>query len=363
VALKIADGIDHYNSATDFLARRGFLQWQFPNAVTPSTFSFPTGLTGIGKALRVGGIVNGGGSTQPYIRAVWGDRNAEAFYGFRFQCPAGNGFVHALFDGVAGDTQLTLWFNPANYSISVYRGTKTSGTLLGVSPNNSWRDSSNFCEVHYKIHASAGVVEIRIDCESVYSLSSANTKQTANSWVDAVDWFAQNVGQVANVDLYLDDIYYCDTTSDPGATANNTFMGDVGTRTLFATGDGSVDFVPNSGGNNYSRINETAMDSDTSYNSSATPGDEDQFAFQPITNVIAAIYGVQVTIAARKDDVGPRVIKTGLVSGGTTDYGANHSLPDVVAYFTDMWILDPDTTANWTRVGVNAALGIYNLVS
>lgn len=352
------------------LSRSGFLQYQQWVANISPTVTFISGPS-IGKALRIQGGVSSAG-----LMAVYADRNAEAFIGWRVRSPANlsggtnSGRWFIFYDAVAGGIQFSVFFNRNNYSVQVFTGggsgaNPASGTSIGLSANNVWTDNTwELVEIHAKIHGSAGEVEVRVRGETVLHLTGQNTKITANAWFDSIglvpDPFS---GGASNSYLDLDDHYYCDTTSDSGTSANNTFMGDVGTRTLFATGDGSVHFIPNSGANNYSRINETAMDSDTSYNSSATPGDEDQFTFQPMINAIPVIYGVQVTIAVRKDDVGPRVIKTGLVSGGTTGYGANHSLPDTYAYFTDMWILNPDTTANWTRTEVNAALGLYNLVS
>ncbi len=365
MALKIADGFDHYNATADLTARSGFLQWQTP-VNPPPTMSFVAGLSAHGKAVQITDSSLSTGAIRP-LRAVFGDRNSEAYCGIRVLIPTGTvGPATNLFlmlqDTVAGAPQLTVIFNAGNYSIQILRGDNT-GTSLFLSANNVWSgDVSNFVEVGATVANSGGVAQVRVNGVMAASISGVDTQATANAWWDALDFAAAPLSS-GTAFVVLDDLYYADNTTDPGASPNNTFLGDVGTRTLFATGDGSINFTPNSGANNFSRVNETAMDSDTSYNSSATPGDEDQFSFQPITNVIAIIYGVQVTIAARKDDIGPRVIKTGLVSGGTTDYGADHALPDNYSYFTDLWVLDPDTGVNWTRTGVNAALGLYNLVS
>jgi hypothetical protein len=361
VALKVGEGYDHYNAQPDFLTRSGFLQWQFPNSAPLQAFSFVTGLAAIGKALYWGVSHNIGAPDQT-VSAVWADRNQEAFIGFRVNLPFGSSLTVGFVDTIGGATQCSVFFNSANYAVYAYRG-DTSGTLLGVSPNNAWTGATNqFFEFRVKVANSGGVLEVRKGNVVILTVSGVDTQQTANAWHDRMDLGLPGA-LFSNVYATIDDLYYCDTTSDPGATPNNTYLGDVGTRTLFTTGDGTVQWTPNSGANNYSRVAETAMDSDTSYNATATPGNEDRLSHQPIVNVIALIYGVQVTIAARKDDVGPRVLKTGLKSGATTSYGANHSLPDSYAYFTDMWILDPNTSANWTRTAVNNVQSIYNLVS
>jgi len=370
VALKVFDGLDHYsNPNTDLLTRSaGFLQWNVPSASALS--AFVTGTDNVGTVLQFAGANLFPGSVRP-LRAVWADRNAEMYVGVRIKLPSASGspngiasgFWFTFVDTVAGAAQVTLNFDYTNYAIRCYRG-DYSGTSLGISANNAWpADAFVFVEFHIKIHASAGIVNVRVNGNDVLNLTGQNTKNTANAWADATDFALQTSVLNGTSYAWMRDVYYCDTATDSGSLPNNTFLGDVGTRTLFATGDSSVAWTPNSGVNNYSRVNEHAMDSDTSYNSSANPGDEDQLNFGPITNTVPLIYGLQVTIAARKDDVGSRVIKTGLKSGGTTSYGANHSVPSSYVYFTDLWVLDPNTSANWTRAAVNALAGIYNLVS
>jgi hypothetical protein len=366
VALKPFEGFDHFSATADMMACTGFLQWQMPTAHQP-TLSFVTAANGIGKRLK---ITNGEGDQSPVIalRGVFADRNATATLGQRVLIPTGTignaaGLYLYLMDTVGGAPQVTIYFNGNNFSVQIFRGSQ-AGTSLYLSGNNVWTgDVDAFLEFKATIDDSAGSVEVRYKGDVIASVSGVDTKATANAWWDAIDYRPVPVAALQVCFIYLDDVRYNDTATDSGASANNSFMGDTGVRTLFTTGDSAVQFIPNSGANNFSRVNEPAMDSDTTYNSSATPGDEDVFSFQPITNVIVVIYGLQVTIAARKDDVGPRVIKSGVVSGATKDYGANHSVPDTYAYFKDLWVLNPDTGATWTRTGVNAALGLYNLVS
>jgi hypothetical protein len=365
--LKAWDGFDHYTAIDDLLARSDFIQYQ---KIGVPTVSFIAGLAaGAGKALR---IVSGNGFSR--IRAVYTARNAEAFLAWRWRVPTGqpvqtapSGTYFVFWDTIADAAQVTVYFNEANYAIQIYRGNGMptgGGTLLYTSSNNVWvNDTAQFLEIGLKIDNSTGYVTVKLGEVTVATVTGVDTQATANAWFDAVDVgpspiTGSSVGSYADID----DHRYNDNASDSGVFANNSFMGDAGVKTLFMTGNGTVQFTPLSG-SNYAQINEQAMDSDTSYNYSSTPGQEDAFTAGTITNVITVIYGVRITIAARKDDVGPRVLKTGLKSGATTSYGANHSLPDTYAYFCDNWILDPNTGANWTRVNVNAVLPRYNLVS
>ena len=125
MALKIWDGFDHYNATADFLSRSGFLQYQLPNPQL--SLSFVTGRNGFGKALKITSSNN-----DSACRAVFGDRNDEAFFGQAVMIPAGTvgtmtGVSLALTDNVAGLPQVTIYFNANNYSIQIFRGS-SSGT-------------------------------------------------------------------------------------------------------------------------------------------------------------------------------------------------------------------------------------------
>lgn len=364
--LKAWDGFDHYTADVDLYARSDFIQYQRGSGTPGIQFIAGLSAGGAGKALRLST------SNLSRFRAVYTARNAEAFLAWRWRVPINqsvqtqpSGTYFWLWDTVANAAQVTVYFNELNYSVQIYRGDAVSGgTLLYASPNNVWVNNvAQFLEIGLKIDNSTGYVTVKLEEQTVATITGVDTQATANAWFDACDISPSPNGfSVFLAYTDLDDHRYNDTGSDSGVFANNSFMGDAGVKTLFMTGNGTVQFTPLSG-SNFAQINEQAMDSDTSYNFSSTPGQEDSFTAGTITNVITVIYGVRITVAARKDDVGPRVLKTGLKSGATTSYGANHSLPDAYTYFCDNWILDPNTGANWTRTAVNAVLPRYNLVS
>ena len=51
------------------------------------------------------------------------------------------------------------------------------------------------------------------------------------------------------------------------------------------------------------------------------------------------------------------------VLAATAAAGASYSIPNAYVYCYDMWVLDPNTTANWTLASVNALQAGYELVS
>jgi hypothetical protein len=365
MAAKVWDGIDHYHNSVDLLSRSGFLQYVLTGRF-PATVSFVTGRNGFGKAVQVNSSTSGGTGTEAGLRAVWADRNAEAFFGHGLLVPTvGNlgGYVMNLYDTVANVVQVAIYFNSLNYAIQIYRGTVDAGTLLYASPNNTWSGEVwNFVEVHVKIDNSSGSVAVKVNGVVEATISSVDTQASANAWFDAVEHcgFAYNI--FVNPFFSIDDVYYCDTTTGPGLAPCNTYLGDCGTATLFATGNDAVQFTPLAGAN-WQEISEISMDSDTSYNYSSNLNDEDRFVFQSLPASVNIIIGVQVTGAYRKDAVGARAVQQAVKSGATETYGGvDHNIPDTLyAYFTDLWILNPTTAMNWSTAEVNAMKAAYKI--
>lgn len=343
MALKVFDGFDHYGSSgVDMLARSGFLQWQSGN------LAFITGRNGNGKAVV---------PQAPLLdlTGVFAVRNAAAGVGMAIDMSGGSSEID-LVDTVAGGTQCSVVFNEANFSISVFGGPKvgSSGTLLFLSGNNVWSQKVwNYVEFWVTVSTTVGTVIVKVNGETLVNLSSVNTQVTANAWFDGITYTGGA----------LDDFYYCDTTTGPGSFPCNAPLGDVRVFTTFPVGNSSVTWTPLAN-TNWQEVSEVVMDGDSTYNFTTTAGDEDLLNFAALTNTVNKILGVQVTGAYRKDDATMRTLKQALKSGTVEQYGTTNSLPDTsYAYFTDIWILDPNTSASWTLAGVNGIAAGYNLVS
>jgi hypothetical protein len=325
------------------------------------TFSTAT-RSGSGKCA----IVSSADTPGNLIQLVFGQRVASAFIGFAVKMPqGGNGYGYSFWDSVNFKNQCTVWFRGDNYSIQIYRGNAppwtedgtVTGTLLYTSPNNAWTpDTWFFLELWATIDPSAGAVKVYINNILTASVTGVNTQvSTASQW-DVSHW------HTANSSMQFDDFYYGDTTTGPGTYPGNVPLGDCGTYTLFPVGNDAVQFTPLAL-TNWQEVSETAMDGDTSYNFDDTVGQEDLLNLQALPAGVVLIYGVQVTGAYRKDDTGARAVKQALKSGATEQYGASYSLPQTYVYYTDPWILDPNTSANWTVTAVNGVAAGYNVAS
>lgn len=105
---------------------------------------------------------------------------------------------------------------------------------------------------------------------------------------------------------------------------------------------------------NYGNVQEDAADT-ISYNSTDTLGDEDLFGVGPALSSEAIVYGVQVSGSYRKDDANARSVANLVKSGTTEEEGSSLALNADFAITTDIWVLNPDTSSEWTPAEVNAA--------
>jgi hypothetical protein len=203
-------------------------------------------------------------------------------------------------------------------TIRVNWGIQGDGTIVVSGPGGSLGQTTPTNAIvlnrYYYIEMKAvlgtsGSVEMRINGQSVLTLSGVNIGPTANADVVNIS------GPPGGALCYVDDFYVCDGSG----SYNNTFLGDVQIGILKPRAEGNkLEWVPNATGTHWSRVNEvptgggTGPDDDTSYVSStmtgiSTTGPSDLFIFDTVaTNRL--VLGVQSNIFARKDDEGNRAL-------------------------------------------------------
>lgn len=135
------------------------------------------------------------------------------------------------------------------------------------------------------------------------SLVGVSTTIGNNSKVDTHQW-----GSVAGIGTtYFKDLYIF---NDQGGV-NNSNIGDVSIQALYPRADGANgsttwNTFPADSPNHFSLINEHPPNDDSSYIYNFTPGDIDQWVFQPISTFVGTVIGIQFLIYARKDQEGTR---------------------------------------------------------
>lgn len=337
MALLFCDGYDHYSAYADLIQRAGAVQYN-------------------------GSIVSGGPTSQGQGRnfnaKAWNgnlagstsQRLASHFIGATMQS-ANDVFVQ-FFDTVDNTYQIVVVFRVRNYSIEVWRGNQN--TLLYRSANNVWTgNTGNFIEVWPVINNASGSVTIDVNGIQLVNITGQDTQQSPNAWWDRFEIYNAQV----------DDLYYCDTTAGAGTNPCNTFLGDPRVYTQFPTSDGTVAWTPKAS-TNWSQVSEVAFDGDATYNSSSTVGQQDIFNIGALPGTANTFLGVQVTVAARKDDAGARQINVVLKSGATTSTGTARNMTDTTyVYWSELFSVDPNTSASWTAANINASQPGYKMAA
>lgn len=155
----------------------------------------------------------------------------------------------------------------------------------------------------HKVHASEGVVEIRVNGEPIFQL--ANIDASFASGAQLITDMSFSFPQRSTT--FLDDVRWDYDSLVPipeGRSVQKLPNADI-----------SVQWTPLSGAANYLMLDEVTCDSDTTYVVSDTKGLVDIVGFAPLGFNPDEIHLVQASIACRKDDAATRVIGIELSNG------------------------------------------------
>jgi hypothetical protein len=251
-------------------------------------------------------------------------------------------------------TQLTLRLNN-NLTLSVLRGSP-SGTLLGTTASAISAGSFAYLEWKVVIHPTAGTVDLRINGVSALSLTTQNTRNTANnSWNNITLGPPDSVGSIwgtiaGTVDW--DDLYVLDGS---GSAPLNGFLGDVRVDARYPTAAGATTAWTPSTGANWAAVDDAAPNADTDYTASSTVGQTDTFTTQDAPVVGATIYGVQHCLNLKKMDAGVCAVAPVVRHSGVDYPGADLVPSTAYVYGLQIAAVNPGTGVAWTEAGFNAA--------
>jgi len=239
-------------------------------------------------------------------------------------------------------------------TISVRRGTTVLGTSAAVISTGLWHN----IELYVLVHNSTGAYELKVNGVSVLSASGVDTRAgTTNDYANRVRLSGPVGG--ANTGYLIDDFRVND---DSGSAPNNTWLGDRKVITLFPTAEGDTNnFTPQSGTDNALMVDESGMDSDTTYVESAVSNDRDLYQVTDLSDV-TTINAIQHNIICRKTDVTDFTIEPVSKTGSTTDVGSGQTVGSTS--FSNKYRIqetDPDTGVAWTDGGLDAAQFGYDV--
>jgi hypothetical protein len=104
--------------------------------------------------------------------------------------------------------------------------------------------------------------------------------------------------------------------NDQGSAPNN-WAGQVRCYSYFPNADTTVTWTPDSGANNFSRVNQI-YDADTTYISTSTASNVDKYGLAALPTTPIQIFNIQTRLVGRMDDAGPHTVSSRLWSSTST---------------------------------------------
>ena len=332
-SILFCDGFDHYNNATDIAT-------VYPN------FSF-NGL--------VAGRIDGYALSISSYSGLFVYQNfapqTDLTVGIAVNPVAPTGAVPKFYfeDISTGDVLCSVDLSTPNL-VTVICAAGTFTTNVPIIPQGNWTQ----LQIRLIVSASTGSVEVVFNGTNVvFQKTNINTTAGSGSVTACNKFVFVAGGDTAHGSCYYDDFIL----------ATGGFPGDCRIQTDFPVSNHAVQFAPLAN-TNWQEVSEVAMDGDTSYNSSSTPGQQDTFAFTSLSVPSgSSILSVSLVNASRKTDAGARTIENVVLSGSASATGANFGPSTSYQYQFDQFLTDPNTSAAWTQTGINAAFFGYKVQS
>ena len=363
--MRFIDGFDHYNYSPT--AKK---KWDDGSGYA----SFFPGRFGVGNLVRPASsgnsfVVTWVGMTKTIAPSGTDKIICGAALRFDANAPDGaaSGRPFLAIRGTDGKHQIQFFMEPGTGRIRVGlahvdwpKGRGPDADLTGLEP--AWYTDSDFVPplglwFYFEVVVDiTGNLDVYVDSVPILTLSGLTTILPDVTGYTGVRWMGMTQ---FNTGYDLDDLYIADGTGSHVTDA----IGEVRIewRTPNAEGD-TTDWIPSVGTNNALNVDGVTQFGEISegfngpiqYNRTETVGATDLYHHEDFTRD-GTVYAIQVNLAARKDDVGNRKVKSLLRTGGTTFEGDEVKLYSDYVYVGQIWPQNPDTEADWTRTEVNAA--------
>lgn len=311
------------------------------------------------------------------------------------------GMLLGFWDGATVQTNISMTGSftvPGSFQAQ-RNGTNIGSPSAAVFTFNAW----HYIELQVTFNGTTGAVTLKLDGNTVLSLTGVNTIATANAYANAA-FIGGNVG------IWWDDFYVADTTG----SVNNSFLGEIKVSGSLPTGNGTqMDYSSNvntwtanavmtkdltiSDGTNlqrvsavtsdaktgataptwnstlngtttdnhvtwtnigtlaaYKLVNGATSDDDSSYVADGIANDQARFTFASATG--SAVKGVMLFARVRKDDMGVRAFRFVAKSASSqADNGTDLTVSTTWQNWSTIFENDPATGGAWTPPALNAA--------
>lgn len=334
MAIVFMDGFDHL-AAADLTQK-----WDSSSSVTGA--SKITGFASLGSAQR---YLNANRTIQRTVASA--STYMIAFHYRLESLPASDVALVRFRESTTTHTDIRIT------SLGEIRATR-NGTSLGLSSAviaiNTWY----WLAIKVTINDSTGTVDVRVNSTSVLALTGQDTRNGGSGIIDNIQ-----VNSVSSGNNDFDNLAILDTTGSSPTNDIPTEEWRIDTQTATGAGN-STQFTPSTG-SNWQNVDDATSDGDSTYNSSSTSGHTDLFAIADFSG--GTPRAVQVNIAARRDDAGPREIREKCRSGSTNYSGTTQAITSAYLVYRQIRETDPATSAAWTGPNLNSAEFGYELVT
>lgn len=342
MALQFIDSFDHYGTGATGTANMLAGPYAQADQSNPSATQKRTGINSLeielGTAIKYRRVLS---SAQTVVSVGFGI--------FLTALPTNNNSYYPItFRDAANSVQVSLIINSTG-TVSVYRGTGT-GTLLGTSSIALTASAWHHLEIKVVFSQTVGTVTVNINSISALALTGLDTVNTA---LVECSQIAATIAGAGNAHVYYIDDLYC---TDGSGSSNTGLLGDCKVYTLYPNADGALEeWTLSTGTDSFALIDEAIPDGDTTYIEAAAVNDDTEVGFENLPADVVNVYGVQVVSSMKKTDAGACSVQQSINSDGTVGTGTTHSITTAYTYWQSMFEVDPDTSAQWTKAGVDAA--------
>jgi len=232
-------------------------------------------------------------------------------------------------------------------SICIRKG-GVSGAVVDVSDAILTAGTFNHIECKAVFDTVAGAVEVRVNGVTKLQIGSLDLGS-----VGAATGALMIFNFPTGFSVYWDDLFTWDDTG----TENNDFIGAQRILTIMTDADtAQADFTVVGAADGVDAINNIPPDGDTTYIYSSVVGDKSDFTLPTLPPELVQIAAVFVPVMARLDAAGIGNLLVSMISGGDDAPGTDSPLTTGYTYYKNIFELDPDTSAPWTKAGLEAAL-------
>lgn len=333
--IRFLDGFDHYT----VMGGSSYRKWDSVSALTSTGFT--TGrYGGYGVAPSSAGIHK----TMDSYETTW-------IIGFAILVVDQVNLDQYFFAiGDTGVVNTYVIIRSADQHIAVYNGNNDLILDTGfAAPVGVWF----FLEMKI-LYGASGAVTVQIDGTNVGSATGVDTTNGASG----NNWFViRSNGLTNHSQNLIDDLYILDTS---GST-NNDFLGESRIQYQAPATEGATNnFLPSTPGTTNNALMVTGRtdftETNGKYNYTGAVNNIDLYSLGSfVTTGLTQVFGIQLNVAYRKDDVGNRKI-TPIVRSSLNNYDGNeYTCSSTYTLSMDIWESDPSSAAPWSAATLNTA--------